>query len=166
MKKSALLSLSLFLALGLATSACGKKDAAAAGGSGKSKVVKIDGLKLQVDGPEDAVVDDMSMGSAPSFMVRGDGLVITVGEVNSGSPTTFEAALEESKIYEGSTYTKQEKTADGWHLEFNNKGSMGANYFVEIRRTLGGRPITCNTTAPTPEMAASAVKACGNLRPL
>jgi hypothetical protein len=174
------LSLTLALSLGLGAAACSKKEEAAAAPSGGGAApagkaaepakaggaVKIESLKLQFDGPADATSNDMSMGGPPAVMVSGTGLVFNVGEVGPTSPATFEQALDAAKIYDGATFTKQEKTADGWHIEFNNTGSMGANYFVEIRRTVGGRPITCGTTAPSTELAAATVKACQSLRPL
>ena len=69
-------------------------------------------------------------------------------------------------MYDGSKITVQEKTADGWHLEFNNTGSMGANYFVEIVRTINGTQYDCTTTAPDTDTAAAAVKACLSLKPI
>jgi hypothetical protein len=159
--------------------ACKKDDKDAGGGSGKAKETDqeakepakakgsaqaIDAFGLAFDGPSDVQINDMTMGSAKTYMVMGTGLVFSVAEPSDISPKTLEEAVEASKIYDGATITKQEKTADGYHLEFNNKGSMGANYFVEIRRTIGEKPYVCSTTAPDAAMASAAVAACQSLR--
>jgi hypothetical protein len=153
----------------LSTAACGKKDtdskssgkateqketkAAAKGGS-------IEQLKLAYDGPA-GEVSDMAMGGDPNWMVQAPGLVFSVGTPKE--PKTLETAVEDSKMYDGKI-TVQEKTADGYHLEFNNTGSMGANYFVEVLRTINGTAYFCSTTAPDADTAAAATKACQSLR--
>ena len=162
------LSLVLGLAAALATTACKKKADGAAGGgdNGGTAAIKIPQLKLQVDTTSDSTVSDMSMGGAPSYMVRGSETLFTVGEVDDSAPKTLDEAVEAAKIYDGVQVTKQDKTADGWNLQFHNKGSMGDNYFVDIRRQVGGRAVTCTTTASTPEQAAKAAAACMTVRPL
>lgn len=163
--------ITLFLAALTTVAAC-KDDKKEAGGAGKTKegaAAKgspkvLEDFGLAYDGPADAEASDMTMGSNKTLMVMGTGLVFSVAEPGSMSATTLEEAVEGSKIYDGATITKQEKTADGYHLEFNNKGSMGANYFVEIRRTIGEKPYLCSTTAPDAKMASAAVAACQSLR--
>ena len=167
--------ITLILAALTTVAACkdDKKDEGGGAASGKSKEAPaaekaapkaIDAFGLAFDGPADARVDDMTMGDAKTYMVMGSGLVFSVAEPSSISSTTLEEAVEASKMYDGATITKQETTADGYHLEFNNKGSMGANYFVEIRRTIGDKPYICSTTAPDAKMASAAVAACQSLR--
>jgi len=157
----------LGLAAALATTGCKKSGKTSAGGGddGAAKVaVKIPQLKLQADVAGEANVSDMSMGGTKSYLVMASTTLFTVSEVSDTAPTTLDGAIEESKVYDGAQYTKKEKTADGWDLEFHNKGSLGDNYFVEVRRQIGGRPISCTTTANTPEQAAGAVEACKSLR--
>jgi hypothetical protein len=132
--------------------------------AGKGAAKTIDAFGLAFDGPADAEVSDMTMGDNKTYMIMGTGVVFSVAEPSSIAATTLEEAVEGAKIYDGVTFTKQEKTADGYHLEFNNKGSMGANYFVEIRRTIGEKPYICSTTAPDPSFASAAVAACQSLR--
>ena len=43
------------------------------------------------------------------------------------------------------------------------QGSMGANYFVEILRTINGKPYVCKTTTDTADHAAAVVKVCQSL---
>ena len=56
-----------------------------------------------------------------------------------------------------------EKLADGWAYTFENKGDMGANYFVNVRRDIGGKPIWCETTASQPEQQTAALDFCKSL---
>jgi hypothetical protein len=163
----------LLLAAVAATPACGKKDSDAkgtakstepkAGGDSKkadpepAKASTIEALKLAYDGPAG---ESMKMGD--DYMIQASGLVFTVGTPKE--PKTLETAVEDSKMYDGSKITVQEKTADGYHLEYNNTGSMGANYFVEVLRTINGTAYACGTTAPDADTAAAAVKACQSLR--
>jgi len=142
----------------------GSPAAAAAAAAPAAGSKTIEALKLAFDGPADAQLNDMSMGGTKSVLINAPGLVFSVSEVGAAEPATFEEALESTKMYDGTQVTKQEKTADGWHLEFRNKGSLGDNFFVDIRRVLGGRPITCRTTVSLAEQAAAAVKACQSLR--
>jgi hypothetical protein len=132
----------------------GSEKPAASGG-------QIAQLKLAYDGPA-GDVSDMSMGGDPNWMVQAEGLVFSVGTPKEAK--TLDSAVEDSKMYDGSKITVQEKTADGWHLEFNNTGSMGANYFVEIVRTINGTAYDCSTTAPDADTAAAATKACLSLK--
>ena len=166
----------LLLSIIAAAPACSKKDSGAKG-SAKATEAKggdkkgdpapaakgstIDQLKLAYDGPS-GEVSDMSMGGDPNWMVQAPGLVFSVGTPKE--PKTLESAVEDSKMYDGSKITVQEKTADGYHLEYNNTGSMGANYFVEVLRTINGVAYFCSTTAPDADTAVATVKACQSLR--
>jgi hypothetical protein len=167
----------LLLSAIAAAPACSKKDAdkgdtkgtaksgEKSGGDTKkadpapAKAATIDALKLGYDGPAG---EAMKMGD--DYMIQAEGLVFTVGTPKE--PKTLDAAVEDSKMYDGSKITVQEKTDDGYHLEYNNTGSMGANYFVEILRTINGVAYSCGTTAPDEATAAAAVKACQSLRAL
>jgi hypothetical protein len=165
----------LLLAAIAAAPACSKKDDDAKASAGAAKPTEkaaadkaapapakggvIDQLKLAYDGPA-GEVSDMSMGGDPSWMVTAPALVFSV-DLPKEVPT-LAAAVDDAKMYDP-TITKQDKTADGYDLEYNNTGSMGANYFVEILRTIGGKPYLCKTTVDTAEHAASVVKACQSL---
>jgi hypothetical protein len=121
---------------------------------------KIDPLKLAYDGPS-GDVSDMSMGGDPSYMVMAGDLAFTV--TAPAKAKTLDEALDDASMY-SPTVTKKDKTGDGYQLEYNNTGSMGANYFVEIERTIGGKPYVCSTTASDTGAAAAAAKICQSLR--
>ena len=58
---------------------------------------------------------------------------------------------------------KDEKLADGWAYTFENTGGMGTNYFVNVRRDIGGKSYWCETTASTPEQQTAALDFCKSL---
>src|SRR5438270_149706 len=111
------------------------KPAAAAG----TKLAKVGGLTIDFPGDvSDAIGGD-------GAMVMGEDGVLTVEEAKK--PQTIDEAKSDADMY-GPKNLKTEKLADGWALTFENSGSMGANYFVTVRRDIGGKTYTCSTTAP------------------
>ena len=80
----------------------------------------------------------------------------------STKPKTLDA-----KKSDASSFTPQELVAeslpDGWALTFNNSGSMGANYFVTVRRDLGGKSFECGAIARTAAQGRNALAACKSL---
>jgi hypothetical protein len=136
----------------------GEKAAEVKAAPAAAQVVKIEKLGLRFDGPGDCSVSEM-LGSQ---MVQCPNMVLMVGPPEADEKTLADAK-DAAKNYEGSTFTKEEKTADGWNLQFHNKGSIGDNYFVRIRRSVGGKTYDCTTTAQNAEQAAAVEKACLNL---
>lgn len=169
----------LLFATLVAAPACSKKDDGAASSGVAAKATDkaeapsatptpapasggaIAQLKLAYDGPS-GEVSDMSMGGDPDWMVQTEaGFVFSV-EAPKTAPT-LESAVDDAGMY-SPTITKKDKTADGYDLEYNNTGSMGANYFVEILRTIGGKPYVCKTTSNTVDQATAVVKVCQSLK--
>jgi hypothetical protein len=116
---------------------------------------------LLIDAGKDAQVMDMTVGDTKTLMVQGEGLVVTVATVPADA--TFELAIEDAKMF-SPTLNRQDKTADGWVLEYQNKGSMGDNFFVEIVRTVGGKRYKCSATTPNKAQAEAGAAACQTLR--
>jgi hypothetical protein len=171
----------MFLALAalVAAPACSKKDDGAASSAAAAKAAApsatptaapaaatasggaIAQLKLAYDGPS-GDVSDMSMGGDPEWMVQtSEGLVFSV-QAPKTAPT-LDSAVDDAGMY-SPTISKKDKTADGYDLEYSNTGSMGANYFVEILRTINGKPYVCKTTTDTADHAAAVVKVCQSLK--
>jgi hypothetical protein len=75
---------------------------------------------------------------------------------------TLEAAKSDAEMYSPKNL-KEEKLADGWTLTFENTGSMGKNYFVQVRRQIDGKEYDCSTTSPD-ERAQKVLAACKTLR--
>jgi hypothetical protein len=66
------------------------------------------------------------------------------------------------------TFTREEKTADGWILELTRDAMVEPGkelYGVSVRRTLGGAPWDCGTNAASRDEQAKAEKLCLSLRP-
>jgi hypothetical protein len=98
------------------------------------------------------------------FLVRGPDFALSVALASKFSPETIAAALKEAKDL-GPQNVREEKLPDGWALLFENTGSAGKNYWVQTRRTMGGRAITCDSTQSTPAQQANALAACKSLKP-
>ena len=60
---------------------------------------------------------------------------------------------------------KTETLPDGWVVTFDNKGSMGANFFVNVRRDIGGKSYKCSTTGSNADQEKAVLAACKSLRP-
>ncbi len=153
------LALPALLAIG-----CAKKDEAgeggeASGGKAAAEPLTIDKLNLKIDAPKGASQREM-LGNQ---MIQAPGLVITVGPAKDGGPATVEAEAKEAEMFSPKNITS-EKLADGYVFQFENKGSMGANYFVRVRREIAGKAYMCTATGGEKKMTANAVAACKSLR--
>lgn len=178
-----ILAISLVALFGLTTTACDSKSEAkpaeakkdtksadAKSGDAKSEAkadapaaaAKLDLPKvgLKADAPAGATAGDGVMGNG--HMVMGDNLVVGVEEAGESTPKTLDAAKSDAEMY-GPKNIKEEKLADGWVLTFENEGSMGKNYHVNVRREIGGKAYSCTTMQSTPEQSANAVAFCKSL---
>jgi hypothetical protein len=78
-------------------------------------------------------------------------------------PVTLEEAKSDADMYSPKN-VKADKLADGWSLTFDNTGGAGANYFVEVRREIGGKTYKCTTTQGDKDRAAAVLAACKTLK--
>ena len=156
----------LFIAVvSLAGTACKKKEegGAASGKTSEGKAagpIKLPKLGLQIDAPGEITVGDAIMGEG--HMLRGEG----VGAMQIEIPKTSQT-LEEAKSDAGMYTPKNLKTEtlpDGWVMSFENTGSMGTNYFVEVRRDIDGKTYKCTTTGSEASQAGAVLAACKSLR--
>jgi hypothetical protein len=136
---------------------CSKSE----GGGSASTSVNLAKLALKADAPAESEVGDAIMGEG--IMVRGPNLVATVEVASDSRPKTVKDAQEEASMY-SPTNLKTENLPDGWVLTFQNKGDMGANYFVNVRREIGGKAYWCDTTCSAPEQQANALSFCKSLK--
>lgn len=145
---------------------CSKKDDKAGGGGGdKGKggapaAVKLPKLGLQLDAPGAVEVGDSIGGEG--HMLTGSGVGAMSIEV-AKTPQTLEEAQEDAKMY-SPTNVKTETLADGWLLTFENKGGVGTNYWVDVRRTIDGKNLKCGTTGSDKGQAAAVAAACKSLK--
>jgi hypothetical protein len=132
-----------------------KAEPAAAGGA-----LSIDKLGLTGTAPAEASVGDGIGGSG--VMITGPGFAVTLEEASDTRPKDVDAAKKDADMYTPQNL-KDEKLADGWAITFDNKGDMGANYFVNVRRDIGGKSYWCETMASTPEQQTTVLDFCKSL---
>ncbi len=155
MIRASLLLIALTFAVG---PACKGKEG---GGKVESKgPTKLPKLGLEVDAPGGPEVGDAIMGEG--HMLSGSGIGAMTVEV-AAKPQTMEEAKSDADMYSPKNL-KTEKLADGWLVTFDNKGSMGANYFVQVEREIAGKTYKCSTTGSDATQAAAVVAACKSLR--
>jgi hypothetical protein len=157
----------LFVATALMAGCKKKEEAAGSSSSGKSTEAKaaagptkLPKLNLSIDVPGKIEVGDAIMGEG--HMLQGAGVGALTVEVAS-KQQTIEEAKSDAEMYTPKNL-KEEKLADGWALSFENSGSMGKNYFVQVRRDIGGKTFTCSTTGSDPKQAEAVLAACKSLR--
>ena len=154
-------SIALIATLSLAA-ACSDKGESGGSGGGAPGPVELTALGLVGEAPSGSTVSKAPIGEG--VMVQGPGLVVTVEVASDSRPATADAAKTEAEMYSPKN-AKTEALADGWAFTFENKGSMGANHFVNVRREIGGKAIWCETTAPEKAQADNALTLCKSLKP-
>lgn len=133
-----------------------------AGTKAASETLKLDKLGLEAEAPSKTSVGDAEFGEG--MMIQGPDLIAMVEVSSAERPTTEQEARKEAQ---GSTPRNlvTETLSDGWVLTFDNERALGPNYFVQVRREIGGKSIWCETTVSTPEQQANALALCKSLRP-
>lgn len=153
----------LFIALSTLTitSACSKKGEGGGGGGGdKGAAVKLPKLGAELDLPGEITVSDGM--SEVSHMLMGAEIGAMSVEIPK-VPQTQEEAKSDADMFSPKNY-KADKLADGYALTYDNTGGAGANFFVDVRRDLGGKTFKCGTTTNTAERQAVVLAACKSLR--
>jgi hypothetical protein len=154
----------LFIAVAL-FAGCKKKDegGASAGKATEAKSAgptKLPKLGLSIDVPGAVEVGDAIMGEG--HMLQGANVGALTVEITA-KPQTLDEAKSDADLYTPKNL-KEEKLADGWALTFDNTGSMGRNFFVQVRRDIGGKTYNCSTTTGNEKQATSVLAACKTLR--
>ena len=78
------------------------------------------------------------------------------------SAKTVAEAKEEADMFSPKNF-KSEELADGWVVTYENEGGMGTNYFLKVRRDIGGAAYTCDTTASKAGQRDRALAICKSL---
>ena len=139
---------------------CSKKEGDGGGESAKpAGPTKLPKLGLQIDVPGAVELSDAIGGEG--HMLMGSGIGAMSIEITP-TPQTIEEAKSDADMYSPKNL-KDEKLADGWALTYENTGSMGKNYFVNVRRDIDGKSYRCSTTSPD-ERAQKVLAACKTLR--
>jgi len=139
----------------------GGSEGSAESGGGGATTVELAKLGLKADAPSGSKVSDAPIGEG--VMIQGPNLVVTIELASDTRPKTVEEAKEDADMYSPKNM-KTEKLADGWAMTFENKGSMGANYFVKVRRDIGGKTYWCETTSSNVDQQKNALAACKSLK--
>jgi len=156
MKHTTLISLLCASTLAIiGTAGCGKKDGE---GGGKMAPLTLDKLGVKVTVPSSATQSEM----LGDIMVQAPGYTFSVREAKGTDPKTIAEEKSESEMFTPKNAT-DEKLADGYVYRFENKGSMGANYHVHVRRDVGGKTYYCSTMLGDKSMADNAVNACKSI---
>jgi len=156
----------LFIALAslATTTACKKKEGegGAAGKTSESKAgpTKLPKLGLTIEVPGEVEIGDAIMGQG--HMLQGAEIGAMQVEI-AEKPETLDEAKSDADMYTPKNL-KADKLADGWALTFENTGSAGANFFVEVRREIGGKTYKCSTTQGDGGRAATVLAACKSLK--
>lgn len=166
------ISAALVTALILSSAACGKKDDAAPKGSTASAKV-AEGTKAASPGPTKlAKLDDLTIEAGGADIGEGiaaGGVMLTggaVGALNISVATTPKSeadAKSDADMFSPKNY-KVETLPDGYVATYDNTGDMGANFFVDSQRTIGGKVYHCSTTVTTASQQAASVAACKSLK--
>jgi hypothetical protein len=123
--------------------------------------VDLPAVGLKADAPAGTTVGDGIGGKG--HMIQAEGFVVTVDPASDMTPKTIEDAKKEAEMYTPKNY-KSEKLPDGFAVTFDNEGGMGANFFVQVRRDIGGKAYWCETTSSTAEQQAAVLAFCKSLK--
>jgi hypothetical protein len=147
----------LFLVLAL--SATGALACKKSGGG--SVPLALAGLGVTAQVPEGSTADKALIG--PGMMITGPDLVVTVQAATAEHPKTLAAAKDKNSLY-SPTAVKEETLPDGWAVTFQNHGAMGTNYWVQVRRDVGGKAIWCEGNVNSADQQTNALAACKSLK--
>jgi hypothetical protein len=184
MNKSIALILAASIPLTLA--ACGKKkeedkggtaakpaagDKATAAEPAKLEWKKLENMKLQIEAPSDAKVEENKQDDWSATLMDDKGnFYLNVSTVTPAYAETFEKDFAEVEKDPGCTFaswTKKETTPDGWHLESKCKGMSGDEKIaINIRKKIGDKSYSCWQKTEKADQAAAYVKACQSLKAL
>jgi hypothetical protein len=124
-------------------------------GGAPTKLDQLGGLTIDFPGDVGKAI------ASDGVMIQGEKGVLTVEEVKT--PKTVEDAKSDADMYSPKNY-KQEKLADGYAISYENSGSMGANYFVDVQRTIGGKTYHCSTTGNSADQQQAVLAGCKSLK--
>lgn len=165
--------------------ACKKDEAAAVAAPKAAEAVKapeaakpvaaawlnLDKMGAKIEMPAGAKADDTSA-DAPNYSVAPEdySYTVMVSTVTEAYASTYEAAVNEVKKNTNGfkAFSKNEKTADGWVLEFEGESMMDKAplYGVQLRKKVGDKSIECDHNEPSKTARDSVAKACASLAKL
>src|SRR5207253_1623087 len=105
-------------------------------GGGGSVPVPLQGLGVTAEAPEGSTADKAIIGDGVT--ITGPELRATVAVAGKDHATTLAEAKDKNALYSPTNW-KEETLTDGWAVTFQNHGAMGTNYWVQVRRNIGGK---------------------------
>jgi hypothetical protein len=143
-----------------AGSPTGPASTSKASGASAPLVIQIPklGLKGSAPGETEAPI----IGDGEPILVAAAFFTVSVAEAKATDPKTIKDAQKAAELFTPKN-VKTETLPDGWVLTYENTGSLGANYFVNTRREIGGKAYLCDTMQSTPEQQAKAIAFCKSL---
>lgn len=102
------------------------------------------------------------IGDGDPAMIMAANFAVNVSEAKKTDPKKIKDGQDAAKLFNPKNM-KTETLPDGWMVTFTNTGSAGANYFVTMRRDIGGKGYMCETTQSTVEQQNLAIAFCKSL---
>jgi len=137
-----------------------KKGETKAENKAAGKAITI--AKLGLKGVANGETEDPIIGDGDPIMIMAAFFAVNVAEAKATDPKKVKDGEEAAKMFNPKDM-KSEKLSDGWAITFKNTGSAGDNYFVSVRREIGGKAYLCDTTQSTPEQQKLALDFCKSL---
>ena len=157
-KKEDELAAALASALGVPSAGAPKTGGGGAKGGGTVELTKF-GIKASAPGETEA---PQLMDSGDRVLVMASGFTVGVAEAKKTDPKKVKDAQDAAKDFNPKGM-KTETLPDGWALTYTNTGSAGTNYWVTVRREIGGKGYLCETTQNTLEQQNLSLAFCKSL---
>lgn len=163
----------LLVACGGGGDAGAKKDGASSAKPGDAKAAgdakpaakptKIEQVGLSADLAEGAtVMKGMSEGSA---MISTDATTMNVSLAKDTDPKTMEQGKSGAMLGDKGRGLTATAIPDGWIVTWENTGSMGDNFWLSMRREIGGKGYMCDTMQSNEAQRKAAIEICKSLKP-
>jgi len=140
----------------------GDKAASGAKADSKGEWTKLPKVGLQVELPTGSTVSD-AIGGGDGHMVMSLTGPFNVSVAAPDKPKTADEAKKEAEMFNPTNW-KSEKLADGWYVTWENTGSAGTNYWLTVRREIGGKAYICDTSVMNASQRDAALAACKSLK--
>lgn len=126
------------------------------------------------DAPKETKIEQLGLtAKLPAMSQVSDGIggkgvmIIGTAPVNIGPAKdeikTAADAKKDAEMFNPENW-KEEKLSDGWVVTWENKGSMGTNYWLTVRREIGGKAYVCDTSVSNDAQRTAALEICKSLK--
>jgi hypothetical protein len=147
---------------GVASTQPDPPPAAAASAAPANGPLTISIPKLGLKGLGAGETEAPIVGDGDPILVMASSFTVDVSAAKGTDPKTMKDGQKASKMFNPQGMIT-ETLPDGWALTFTNTGSAGTNYFVSIRRQIGGKGYMCESAQSTPDQQKAAVAFCKSL---